>query len=637
MITTDREDLKKYPRDANHQVDGPKASKLPKFEVQFQVEKCKETVAIKLPYYQKDKEMIYKNFSTPRGLVLIINNKEFDQLETRYGTEVDEKKLKNLFEQFGYKVQILNDRTAKEMMEDAKEFAKNIGHKNAQSCIVIVLSHGGYDELAGTNCSPSNDEEFKKARMKEDYDPIKYGRVNTHAFLRCFNSKEAPLLANKPKLFFFQACRGNDIDRGIHVPDTTSTNTSTYSNDKKPIEADFIVCHASAPNYISLRKPPSLGYNRDDDGSWFVYAICEVFGKFAAEEDLYSLLTRVNNLVAERDGKTKNGVNVKQIPEFSSRLTKKFYFFPGIESEGSTMDPGDTLKSPRGVYEIVKWIGSGLFGEVYLTNHKVKRDSNPEQVALKKIILHGMSEKRKEECKKEAELMKKTKSSTNQHIVKYLDSFIEKAYTGELFSYIAGIISPSYNSLFITMDYCSRGDLNSKIKANVSLGGHFDSKIIYDYIYQIADAINELHKYNIVHRDLKPANILIAWENDKEVLKISGFGLAKVTDSPNMSQSHSEVCDTPLYMAPEQHSGRYQSPVDIWAIGIIFYELCIAPKELTNEIKDLWKKVDNGQRVNLPSRYSESDTTWLNNMIAKDPNKRMNPNQVYVAARSKPF
>ena len=90
-------------------------------------------------------------------------------------------------------------------MKDAKKFAEDIGHENAHSCIVVVLSHGDYDELLGKDSSSPNN-----ARFKENYNPIKYGRVNTHAFLSCFNSEKAPLLANKPKLFFFQACRGGE-------------------------------------------------------------------------------------------------------------------------------------------------------------------------------------------------------------------------------------------------------------------------------------------------------------------------------------------------------------------------------------------------------------------------------------------
>ncbi|PAV59180.1 hypothetical protein WR25_24605 [Diploscapter pachys] len=274
------------------------------------------------------------------------------------------------------------------------------------------------------------------------------------------------------------------------------------------------------------------------------------------------------------------------------------------------MNPGNTLKSPKGVYKIVKKLGEGGFGEVYLTDYTAKNASNSEQVALKKILLHGMDEEEKKKCNEEAELMKKiSESSTNQHIVKYLDSF------------------QSHDNLFIAMDYCSREDLSSKIKANVNSKEKFDPETVYDYIYQIADGINELHvKHKIAHRDLKPANILIAWDNEKEVLKISDFGLVKVIESLNIAQSHSKSCGTPLYKSPEQRNKiKCRFPVvDIWAIGIIFYELCIAPKRLDeNEMDDIREKVKNNQR----------DTTWLNEMIAKNPNKRMSAKQVRDEAR----
>ena len=260
------------------------------------------------------------------------------------------------------------------------------------------------------------------------------------------------------------------------------------------------------------------------------------------------------------------------------------------------MNSGNTVKNPNdeGVYKIVKWVGSGSYGEVYLSNYTAENASNSEQVALKKISLHGKDEKKKEECKKEAELMKRiSESSTNQHIVKYLDSFM----------------TPSHENLYIAMDYCPLGDLSKKIKANIESEEGFDPETIYDYIYQIADGINELHvKHKIAHRDLKPENILIAWENEKEVLKISDFGMVKMVDSLDKSQAHSKKCGTPLYMSLEQHAlTPCRFPVvDIWAIGIIFYELCIAPKRLKDEMQNLWGKATKGQRVNLPNQYSEA-------------------------------
>ncbi|PAV68593.1 hypothetical protein WR25_09435 isoform A [Diploscapter pachys] len=280
---------------------------------------------------------------------------------------------------------------------------------------------------------------------------------------------------------------------------------------------------------------------------------------------------------------------------------------------GSTMNPDDTVKSPRGVYKIVEKLGEGGFGKVYLADYTAENASNPEQVALKKIPLHGMDEKEREECKKEAELMKRiSESSTNPYIVKYLDSFM-----------ITGVNLIIHENLYIAMDYCSLRDLSSKIKENIRSGTHFDPNIVYDYIYQIADGINELHvKHKIAHRDLKPANILIALEGDKEVLKISDFGLVKVIDSLSRSQNHSKQRGTPLYMSPEQRNNiKCRFPVvDIWAIGIIFYELCIAPKILDeNKMDDIRGK----------------DTTWLNKMIAKDKSKRMSAGQVRNEARSR--
>ena len=262
------------------------------------------------------------------------------------------------------------------------------------------------------------------------------------------------------------------------------------------------------------------------------------------------------------------------------------------------MDPDDTLKSPKGVYKIVEKLGEGGFGYVYLTDYTVKNDSKSEQVALKEISLRGMSE---EECEKEVELMKKiSESPTSPHVIKYLDSFM----------------TSNHRNLYIAMSYCSSGDLSSKISANIRLGKEFDPEIVYDYINQIADGINELHvKHKIVHRDLKPGNVLIAWESGNEVLKISDFGLAKVIHSlnqnPNQNPIHT-ICGTWFYMAPEQYSGEYEFPVDIWAIGIIFYELCIVPKRLDkDEMDGIRKKVEDNQRVNLPSRYSAAVNFYL--------------------------
>ncbi|PAV80489.1 hypothetical protein WR25_14982 [Diploscapter pachys] len=285
MIEFDRRNIGRGLPNKPYQGGDSNANKLPKFEVKMR----EVTVASELPYYEceEDWKNIYKNFSTPKGLVLIINNKTFDYLQERCGTDKDEKNLKWLFTKLNYEItETKKDRTAKEMMDDVREFANNPKHANADSCIVVVLSHGAYDELAGTDYlliikDPQKVQDFdkkypltvkkyrkklkkfKNARTKNNYDPTEYGRVDTHEFLRCFNSENgnAENLAHKPKLFFFQACRGDDPGRFIAIDDIneplihgTQAYGPIFGSNKKPIGADFIVCYSTASKHVSYRK-----------------------------------------------------------------------------------------------------------------------------------------------------------------------------------------------------------------------------------------------------------------------------------------------------------------------------------------------------------------------------------------------
>ena len=114
-----------------------------------------------------------------------------------------------------------------------------------------------------------------------------------------------------------------------------------------------------------------------------------------------------------------------------------------------------------------------------------------------------------------------------------------------------------------------------------------------DLVALVARAAHHAHERGIVHRDLKPANILIALEAGTPVPggapgvaeagpgplapKIADFGLAKclsgLEPGPTMT---GDVLGTPAYMAPEQAEGdvrRLGAPTDVWALGVVLYEL----------------------------------------------------------------
>ena len=77
-----------------------------------------------------------------------------------------------------------------------------------------------------------------------------------------------------------------------------------------------------------------------------------------------------------------------------------------------------------------------------------------------------------------------------------------------------------------------------------------------------------LHDHGIVHRDLKPANLFM----EEGIVKIGDYGLAKLI-TPSQGTEHSESIGTCHYMAPEIASGKYHKPIDIYAIGVILYEM----------------------------------------------------------------
>ena len=69
----------------------------------------------------------------------------------------------------------------------------------------------------------------------------------------------------------------------------------------------------------------------------------------------------------------------------------------------------------------------------------------------------------------------------------------------------------------------------------------------------ICQAVQHAHQKGIIHRDLKPTNILVAIYDDKPVVKVIDFGLAKVIDQPLADQAHSTsfgvLIGTPLHMS----------------------------------------------------------------------------------------
>jgi len=88
---------------------------------------------------------------------------------------------------------------------------------------------------------------------------------------------------------------------------------------------------------------------------------------------------------------------------------------------------------------------------------------------------------------------------------------------------------------------------------------------------QICDALNYAHRQGVIHRDIKPANILVTKSGKA---KVADFGLARPVDGDTGFNTQSNmVMGTPHYMAPEQYLGQADKRADIYALGVMLYEM----------------------------------------------------------------
>jgi len=130
---------------------------------------------------------------------------------------------------------------------------------------------------------------------------------------------------------------------------------------------------------------------------------------------------------------------------------------------------------------------------------------------------------------------------------------------------------------YMVMEYLEGGDLGDWLQKHRRLS----MEQATEFLLQACEAIAEAHSLGIVHRDLKPANLfVIRTPSGALSVKVLDFGISKVTrwggSAPDASMTKtSALMGSPLYMSPEQ----LQSPKDvdarsdIWALGVILYEL----------------------------------------------------------------
>ncbi len=130
---------------------------------------------------------------------------------------------------------------------------------------------------------------------------------------------------------------------------------------------------------------------------------------------------------------------------------------------------------------------------------------------------------------------------------------------------------------------------------------------------QICEGVRYLHEErNMIHRDLKPDNLLIS---SNGTIKIGDFGLSK--DFENSKQYASSQVGTYCYMSPEIiENGKYDFKSDIWALGVILYELCALKRPFEHSIPlSLMNMIVNKEPLPIPDVYSTQLKDLLQSLL----------------------
>ena len=132
---------------------------------------------------------------------------------------------------------------------------------------------------------------------------------------------------------------------------------------------------------------------------------------------------------------------------------------------------------------------------------------------------------------------------------------------------------------YIAFAYCNGTSLDHWLEGRSE---RLSPKLAARIVARLAEAVSHAHLRGVIHRDLKPSNILIAHEADSadeidlvSSLRITDFGLAKLTDDNEELTLDGALIGTPTYMSPEQATGSNEShpAVDVYSLGVILFQL----------------------------------------------------------------
>ena len=269
-----------------------------------------------------------------RGIALVININKYDQTpkekegpKERVWSEKDVKNLTHTLEYLEFDLRKEENLTKTELEKLLKEQAEK-SHKNFDCFLCVVMSHGIRDHI-----------------VTRDNQLISFDEIMAPI-------KSCSTLLNKPKMFFFQACRGeNELESIDWKPPLTISQSRTSSASlTKPVEqmtdlnkflklppiqakkseyeSDLLVYYSTLPNHLSWSRDPK-------EGTLFIKSVCDVFkdayANLPKNVSLAQMINKINEELSSKKVEINNVDGQKEIVQVAqaiSTMKRDVYFLP---------------------------------------------------------------------------------------------------------------------------------------------------------------------------------------------------------------------------------------------------------------------------------------------------------------------
>ena len=249
-----------------------------------------------------------------------------------------------------------------------------------------------------------------------------------------------------------------------------------------------------------------------------------------------------------------------------------------------------------GRYEIVKELGKGSMGMVYLA-----RDPNIGRLVALKILRidRVSSEEFMQRFLKEARVIGRL---SHPNIVSVYD------------------IGEDHGTAYIAMEYLEGSPLNEAMEER--------TPTVPDIIavgVSVAETLDYAHRKGIVHRDVKPSNIIVLPDGQ---VKLTDFGIAHIEDPEAAQQTQAgTILGTPAYMSPEQVLGHaVDGRSDLFSLGVILYEMATGERPFAGEsLTVIFRGITSAEPteiIRIKPQVSQDLSRIIMKSLSKDPEAR---------------